>query len=363
MTEADSLNARARVRTSDGKEFETFLGPGMRIGRRPECDIVVDDPSVSGFHARVVEDERHLYIEDLGSSNGLRRGSTRERVERCSIIAHEPYWLGNAQVLVEYLGRGAGARPEKVADTPSSAKGEAPPSVYESLNSTLPSLIRPRLLALTESGVKSFPLEFSYRNTTLECVLGRNKSEHSVADTALLHPAISSPHARIIFESQEFFIEDLGSRNGTYIDNEPLEPRVRRKLAPDSQLGFSTEFFALFIADQNGRGQMYDLDYYRQVVDQLHTENKVTDETLAKLRDLGPRGIHAGEWLVTNGQLSLKAWSEANRNRRRRITLEFDPVVVALCASLLFWVGLTIYAKSTQSGWLESIANWLFGAK
>jgi pSer/pThr/pTyr-binding forkhead associated (FHA) protein len=44
--------------------------PGIRIGRDPACDLVVDDPYISKFHARVVLDHGALAIEDEGSING-----------------------------------------------------------------------------------------------------------------------------------------------------------------------------------------------------------------------------------------------------------------------------------------------------
>jgi len=42
----------------------------MRIGRHPECDIVVDAGAVSRFHARVVRQGEEWGVEDLGSRNG-----------------------------------------------------------------------------------------------------------------------------------------------------------------------------------------------------------------------------------------------------------------------------------------------------
>lgn len=47
------------------------LRPGVvMIGRGTDCQLVLDDDYVSTRHARVVEGESGLYIEDLGSTNG-----------------------------------------------------------------------------------------------------------------------------------------------------------------------------------------------------------------------------------------------------------------------------------------------------
>jgi pSer/pThr/pTyr-binding forkhead associated (FHA) protein len=42
------------------------------VGRLPDCDVVVDDPSVSKHHARLSWYSKTWAVEDLGSSNGTR---------------------------------------------------------------------------------------------------------------------------------------------------------------------------------------------------------------------------------------------------------------------------------------------------
>ena len=41
------------------------------IGRAPESDIVIDDEEISRHHARLVVADGMLYVEDLGSRNGV----------------------------------------------------------------------------------------------------------------------------------------------------------------------------------------------------------------------------------------------------------------------------------------------------
>ena len=42
----------------------------LTIGRKPDNDIVLDDQSASGHHARIVQIQSVFFIEDAGSSNG-----------------------------------------------------------------------------------------------------------------------------------------------------------------------------------------------------------------------------------------------------------------------------------------------------
>jgi pSer/pThr/pTyr-binding forkhead associated (FHA) protein len=60
------------VRSGGGRAGETFpLGTEeTTIGRSPDCDIFLDDVTVSRRHAVVTRKTNQLQIEDLGSLNG-----------------------------------------------------------------------------------------------------------------------------------------------------------------------------------------------------------------------------------------------------------------------------------------------------
>ena len=47
-----------------------FEDQTVTIGRHPDCDIIIDDASVSRQHARIDSDNGVYYIEDLNSRNG-----------------------------------------------------------------------------------------------------------------------------------------------------------------------------------------------------------------------------------------------------------------------------------------------------
>ena len=60
------------VRSGGGRAGEHFVPQGERttIGRSPDCDIFLDDVTVSRNHAVLVEREGVYVIEDQGSLNG-----------------------------------------------------------------------------------------------------------------------------------------------------------------------------------------------------------------------------------------------------------------------------------------------------
>jgi hypothetical protein len=60
------------VRAGGGRAGESFkpAGERTRIGRSPDCDIFLDDVTVSRNHAVLVERDGKFVVEDQGSLNG-----------------------------------------------------------------------------------------------------------------------------------------------------------------------------------------------------------------------------------------------------------------------------------------------------
>jgi len=59
-----SLDDQIQIRIDDGQP--------LVLGRTEQCDVYLDDPSVSSMHARVSLEDGRLRIDDLGSTNGTR---------------------------------------------------------------------------------------------------------------------------------------------------------------------------------------------------------------------------------------------------------------------------------------------------
>ena len=69
------------VRSGGGRAGEHFIPQGERttIGRSPDCDVFLDDVTVSRKHAVLMQVEGAFSIEDLGSLNGT--FVNRKRIE------------------------------------------------------------------------------------------------------------------------------------------------------------------------------------------------------------------------------------------------------------------------------------------
>ncbi|MCC6388602.1 MAG: Ig-like domain repeat protein [Dehalococcoidia bacterium] len=85
------------------------------------------------------------------------------------------------------------------------------------------------LLKVTTPGeVLEFPLDLP------SLVVGRAQS----SDLRIDDPSIARRHARLSFDSGRFFIEDLGSASGTFIDGYRIEPGVPALAGPGQELRF-----------------------------------------------------------------------------------------------------------------------------
>lgn len=79
MEEEVEIRERPReLRTPAGKVLAVLDRPSVTLGRRKgEADLVVENISVSRLHARITEENKKYYIEDLNSTNGTFKNGLR----------------------------------------------------------------------------------------------------------------------------------------------------------------------------------------------------------------------------------------------------------------------------------------------
>ncbi|MDM7327257.1 MAG: FHA domain-containing protein, partial [Thermosynechococcus sp. Uc] len=175
-----------------------LLKEELVLGRDPKADITIDHPFISFHHAKLVRSGNHYKIIDLGSKNGLHwRGTT--------ISEHT---LAPGDVI----------------------------HVGESLRLTY------LLMPATQVVEQTRPLQLRDRQ---QIRLGRDPSNDMVLD----HPVVSRFHARLYLEEGQWYIVDLDSANGTFINNQRLEPRKPVPL-PTGALVRIGPYSSLFTPDE-----------------------------------------------------------------------------------------------------------------
>lgn len=71
----------------------------LLVGRHLDCDVVLDDPTVSRRHARLVFRHERWVLQDLASTNGTRVNG--RRVGRCELRPGDQLALGTARLRID----------------------------------------------------------------------------------------------------------------------------------------------------------------------------------------------------------------------------------------------------------------------
>jgi FHA domain-containing protein len=90
-----------------------MTGAPMRIGRAPECELVLSDNRVSRRHARLAARDGVLILTDLGSTNGTRVNG--HRVTEVVLGAGDRVQIGETSLVVGTADAADAAEPQPVA--------------------------------------------------------------------------------------------------------------------------------------------------------------------------------------------------------------------------------------------------------
>ncbi|MFW5921309.1 MAG: FHA domain-containing protein, partial [Polyangiales bacterium] len=117
----------------------------LQVGRHPACDIVVPDTTVSRRHARLRVQGEQVFIEDLGSRNGVR--INHERIRDSQPVRHgDRISLGDFELILRDSTKPPprDAKPTEPHRRPQATPVETPradeptqPTVYEPLLASL----------------------------------------------------------------------------------------------------------------------------------------------------------------------------------------------------------------------------------
>ncbi len=81
------------------------------VGRKEDCDIQIDDKSVSKMHCILVKSHDVLLLRDLGSTNGTRINGIR--VRRATLLPNDLIQFANARFKFQILSEDHVGNPDK----------------------------------------------------------------------------------------------------------------------------------------------------------------------------------------------------------------------------------------------------------
>jgi pSer/pThr/pTyr-binding forkhead associated (FHA) protein len=169
-----------------------IMAHSWTIGARPDCDLVVASPGVSGRHCRLTLDANGYVLEDLGSTNGTYVNGVR-LTGRVRLLRSDEVTLAMATRM----------------PWPAEETIEAPP-------------------AGPAGGPRSI---LSFQGE--ELVIGRAPD----CDHVVNAPMVSGHHVRVFGADGRTWIEDLGSRNGTYLNGQLVKWKTEVVSGDEIHLG------------------------------------------------------------------------------------------------------------------------------
>jgi len=198
----------------DGRhQIYNILSNVIRIGRGTEANDIaapLDYDSISRQHAEIRRDGDEFIIVDMNSTNGIYVNGAL--IKKATLHNEDEIRVGIAdkkqeirilfQLGTEFLAKQAlpkDARASTLSMTNEVSGGD------------------PYLRLRFSNGEVGY---FSIQKS--DVVIGRNED----ADLSLHYPFISGQHFTLLQDGNQFFITDLGSTNGTFVNNKLLPPKI-----------------------------------------------------------------------------------------------------------------------------------------
>jgi len=318
------------------KTAEVSLDKEIVVGRREDTDLCLPYSEVSSRHARLKPSGAGMLICDLGSTNGTYLdGKTKlEAQKEVSIPPGGRVTIGPAILEVE----APPPPPKPAAPPPRPAAPERDPGGHGTMlvgnvdaKSALVEMAMfeasgARLVVAAPDARRVVPVD------KMETTVGREGAELTIG-----HPSVSMAHARIAFQAGGFFVEDLGSSNGTFVDGQRVQGRL--PVASQSTVTFGTVACLLLYEDKKAKAT--DEVPATAIVSHLVGMGKLTQVEADKALKAHLEGRKAlGEVLVADGYLDPSDWSEVWR--QRMIIRAVAPAVKSKGISPIVWIAIGV---------------------
>lgn len=196
-----------------GKVFT--LRPGVNTVGRLNADVLLADPSVSRSHARIIVQDNLVSVEDIGSTNGTLVNGQRLAPQVAQVVISGAKITFGGVTLTLQMPMGASS--DVTAEPTEVPKTDAEPTPVQ-VETATPSVESAEVIAYwcSEDGILRVPLSKGVYT------IGRRPSNQIV----LTDPYVSGSHAVLCVEPEGMTIEDVGSTNGTFVDETKLLPNV-----------------------------------------------------------------------------------------------------------------------------------------
>ena len=206
---------------------EYSVGVGLTIGRAPDNAVIIDNPAVSGHHARVFSESGAMILEDLNSTNGtfvngqhttrrvLRSGDVLQVGKHHLVFEHVQEWAATPPPQLPGLGDTVYLDTKQHRALMSSLDEARAQAAMRPVQKAAPALRRMGVLQVIAGRAEQTEYDLEATTTLV------GKSEDALVR---LHGWFKPTVALAIARSSDGYVATLmGGR--TTINNEPLEKR------------------------------------------------------------------------------------------------------------------------------------------
>ena len=186
----------------------------LSIGRLPDNDIVIENDAVSGKHAVIITKDDEYYIEDLNSTNGT--FVNKKKINSHMLKDEDIITVGKHELVFKLTDEGGLER----MDVPKLSNG----TISRDKTSALDTMGHREIMAKNiYDSSKATLLIFKFKGKQIrKYVLKHDKQLMIVMlpdnDIVIENDAVSGKHAIIIIKDDEYYIEDLNSTNGIFVN-------------------------------------------------------------------------------------------------------------------------------------------------
>jgi pSer/pThr/pTyr-binding forkhead associated (FHA) protein len=234
------------------------LNAGTYVIGRGEVDITIDDSFASRRHAQLEVTAGSVTLTDVGSSNGTFVGERRLEANASEQLADgTTFKVANTELTLAKSQAAADATtiaapqemakpegtqimdPEHEGAQQTDSEGttiDAQAQLPEDQEVQEPAIPSASHWELHREGGETIPLGFG------ECTLGRKEPASCVVEG---DSYISGVHARLIATEDRLEITDLGSTNGTFVNEARLDPQQPWKLTSGDKLRLGQTTFVV----------------------------------------------------------------------------------------------------------------------
>lgn len=206
----------------------------ITIGRDTGNDILIDyDDEVSAKHTKIIKEQDQFFIEDLGSTNKTLVNG-KEITARTRLSNNDKIKTGG--VIFTFSDKSEVPISTVHSSVQHTVMAGFQPTVHSAVAPTTPSSGLKAKLIYERDGQGEVSVLLDKASTTL----GRAPGNEIILD---FDTEVSGKHAKITKEEQNFFIEDLGSTNKTFVNGTEVKKKIQLKNADKIKTGKTTFTF------------------------------------------------------------------------------------------------------------------------